>query len=303
MYPCAEEPWCVLEKVHGANFSFTTDGVEVIPAKRTSFLRDFKTFYNCKNLVEKIVPRIQEIFNMYDQATSITVYGELFGGHYEGMKLQCQMIQKGVQYCPHHEFMAYDILIVNKDGSTRFENYHKAIELFKNVGLFYADILFEGSMDECLKWSADHNADSSTIPARLGLDELKENVREGHVLKPIDPAFTIKNVAIVLKDKNDKFKEKSSVKKNYTDFSLTPELQNLVDDALSYVTETRWDGLISKHGPPQGRKEIGQYIGLLAKDVMTDFHKDNDLSLGASQKKQLSKEVNQACRKLVLRKI
>lgn len=41
-----DEIWVATEKIHGTNFAFVCDGVEVICAKRTSLLKDKDSFYN-----------------------------------------------------------------------------------------------------------------------------------------------------------------------------------------------------------------------------------------------------------------
>jgi len=52
--------WCVTEKVHGSNFSFTTDGENILVGKRNSFLNDsedYRKFFDCEELVNRISPR------------------------------------------------------------------------------------------------------------------------------------------------------------------------------------------------------------------------------------------------------
>lgn len=298
--------WCVLEKVHGANFSLWTDGKIVTAGKRTSFLENFKdwnAFYNCQYIVGRVGKKVKQLMNIYKSnrrdVSYIAVYGELFGGFYRGQKIMSQ-IQKGVQYCPRHEFIAFDIRVVDHDGKAEYMNYYEALGLFHQVDLFHANILFEGTFDECLTWSKKHNADPSTIPGRLGFEELKDNAREGHVLKPIQPTYTTRGVIIALKDKNDKFIEKSSVKKGKTVKTIAPEVQTVIDEAIAYVTENRWDGIISKHGPILDKKQIVKYIGFLSQDVMNDFRKEHQIRLKKPQMKQVTRTVHVAARKLVL---
>lgn len=301
----ANKQWCVTEKVHGANFSFTTDGKVVKPAKRTSFLENVDKFYKCGDIVNKTIPKIKKLVNIVkaniENIDYITVYGELFGGFFKGEK-KSQMIQKGVQYCPDHNFMAFDILVVDIFGNERYMNYYEAITLFNDVGLFHANILFEGTLSEVLEWSSLHNADDSTIPELLGHDKVVDNPREGHVLKPIDPAYLEDGTVIVLKDKNDKFRENSSVSKNKNKEKISNELQNCIEVACTYVHEERWNNLLSKEGPLQKRNDIGKYIILLAQDAIEDFRKDNDVFFSKPEMKSVFSAVKGASSKLVLSK-
>jgi len=47
--------WIVTEKIHGANFSFISDGKKVIAAKRTSILNnnELSKFYDADIMMEK----------------------------------------------------------------------------------------------------------------------------------------------------------------------------------------------------------------------------------------------------------
>lgn len=60
-----DDVWVVLEKIHGSNFSFTTDGTQVIPASRTMFLDEDarKKFFDCNVVVEEMSPLILEYGN------------------------------------------------------------------------------------------------------------------------------------------------------------------------------------------------------------------------------------------------
>ena len=160
MFPCAKEEWCVTEKVHGANFSFTSDGVDVAPAKRTSFLPsedELESFYDCVELVERTRYKISQFHNYLQEVTLekiayVTVFGELFGGYYPGLHSEDMRIQKGVAYHSRQMFYAFAVRVVISKTNAYYLNYDQAISLFRKVGIFYAEILFRGTMSDCLTW-------------------------------------------------------------------------------------------------------------------------------------------------------
>ena len=40
-----------------------------------------------------------------------SIYGEYFGGNFPGADSKMKPVQKGIAYCPNHEFMAFDIKV------------------------------------------------------------------------------------------------------------------------------------------------------------------------------------------------
>ena len=89
--------WVALEKIHGANFSFTVrsggsgPSCEVSPARparRTGYLTEGENFYGLKQnqaLLEEEGERVRRLFvairdSHYSDVASVTVFGELFGG-------------------------------------------------------------------------------------------------------------------------------------------------------------------------------------------------------------------------------
>lgn len=302
-HPSSEEEWCVLEKVHGSNFSFTVSDDDIKVGKRTSFLEtkeDFNQFFNCGQIVDDLYPKVKDLLNKYKEKYGdvkfLTVYGELFGGFYEGKKITHKMIQKGVQYCPHHEFMAFDIRVTGENDQGKYINYDRAISLFEEAGLFYADKLYQGSLDDCLKWSSEHNADQTTIPPLLGIEEdIKDNVREGHVLKPLNPGYLEDGTAIVLKDKNTLFKEKQSKKE-----TVCEKYKQLIDEISKYITENRFQNVVSKEGPVT-KRSIGKYVSLLVQDALEEYIKENG-ELPVEEKK-IRKNLNKISSQIVLKEL
>lgn len=84
----AVKKWVALEKVHGANFSFTVQrDCSVLVAKRGSVLTEKEDFFGVwrqKGLVdeerEKAKRVLAAVRELKDALTAVTIYGELFGG-------------------------------------------------------------------------------------------------------------------------------------------------------------------------------------------------------------------------------
>ena len=84
-----ETKWVVTEKIHGANFSFHTNGELVRVARRRGFIRDDERFFDYRtgkfmkthpDKVRKIYALVTKTLNEKD-LEQVSVYGELFGGN------------------------------------------------------------------------------------------------------------------------------------------------------------------------------------------------------------------------------
>lgn len=108
---------CVItEKIHGANFSFTTDGKSIKYGKRQSYLSITSKFYDFQNIIESHKNKIINIFNtiklLNNDVKIVRIYGELFGGYYPHKNIinnNIKRVQKGVWYSPDINFYAFDI--------------------------------------------------------------------------------------------------------------------------------------------------------------------------------------------------
>lgn len=93
----AIKKWVALEKIHGANFSFTVDadvhasGSKINsprPAKRSGFLKNGENFFGVQkhpSFLEKEGEKARKVFDTVrskylSDVSSVTVFGELFGG-------------------------------------------------------------------------------------------------------------------------------------------------------------------------------------------------------------------------------
>src|SRR5207302_8489132 len=133
-------------------------------------------------------------------ATYLMVYGELFGGGYPGTKpINVKAVQKGVFYQPDLDFYAFEISLYH---DTQWESvpFDLAQQALDACGFVSARALFRGSFEDALQWSATHKADLTTLPSHYGLPDVVDNVREGHVLRPVVPARLPNGDCVILKD-------------------------------------------------------------------------------------------------------
>ena len=302
--------WVVQEKVHGANTSFLCDGRDVKFAKRTSLLADDEKFYDFPKLIERYKDRVLSLFKavkgLHPEVTAISVFGELFGGHYPHKDVQrvpnVSLIQKGVCYCPGHDFYGFDIYIFTEDGA-RYLPVDEVNQLFETNGFFFAKTLFRGSLSECLK---QPNAFQSRIAEWLGLPPIEDNICEGVVIRPIEPLYLRNGDRVIIKNKNERFAEKKSVKKRNKLFAepvpFSETLKSLLSEVEAYVTENRLANVVSHIGEVHFPKDFGKVMGLFSKDVLEDFLKEHSGKLAALEKyeqKTFNREVNKFCTTLV----
>ena len=181
----------VTEKIHGANLSFHVTENDISLGKRSGIMNDeeIEGFYSSKNVYEKYKPFAHLLFlelkNFNPMIDEITVYGELFGGSYdhpEVLKTKDIKVQKGISYCPHEDFLAFDIKIHCGDDSSRYLHPQEMVHFCELVSFPFIPILFKGTLKECFE--IDPHAPSE-IYKIYGLPELENNEREGIVINAI----------------------------------------------------------------------------------------------------------------------
>lgn len=295
-----DEVFIVQEKVHGANFSFFTDGKEVKIAKRTAFVEKDEKFYNAHQILERYRKNVIEVFEkvktIYPDIETVVIYGELFGGGYKHKEVDSVKdaikVQKGVEYSPYNEFYAFDI----KLNGTTYLDTDLVNQIFDETGFFYAKILFQGTLEEALKFPNDFD---SKIPAWLGLPEIENNMCEGTIIKTLKTKYFGNGSRVILKNKNEKWTEKSKVvrKQNKSvqkQINFSEKAQNIWDEIQKYATINRLNNVVSKIGEFEP-KMVGKVIGLFAQDILEDFEKDfPDVSktIEKEEQKRINKKLN-----------
>lgn len=273
-----DEIFIVQEKVHGANFSFFTNGKEIKIAKRTAFIEKDEKFYNAHQILERyqknVITVFEKVKTIYPDTETVVIYGELFGGSYKHKEVEpvkdAIKVQKGVEYAPQNEFYAFDI----KLNGTTYLDTDLINQIFRETGFFYAKTLFQGTLDEALNFSNDFD---SKIPTWLGLPEIENNMCEGTIIKTLKTKYFGNGSRVILKNKNEKWTEKSKmVRKDrpvQKEVHFSEKAQNIWEEIQKYATANRLNNVVSKIGEFDS-KMIGKVIGLFSQDILKDFEKD-----------------------------
>ncbi|PRB00333.1 RNA ligase, Rnl2 family [Chryseobacterium sp. MYb7] len=299
-----DEVFIVQEKVHGANFSFFTDGKEIKIAKRTAFIEKDEKFFNAHHILERYRKNVIEVFQkvktIHPDVETVVIYGELFGGGFKHKDVEpvkdAVKVQKGIEYAPYNEFYAFDIKL---NGITYLDT-EVVNQIFEETGFFYAKILFQGTLEDALKFP---NVFNSKIPAWLGLPELENNMCEGTIVKTLKTKYFGNGARIILKNKNEKWVEKSKMVKKevkivHKQVHFSEKAQEIWEEIQKYVTANRLNNVVSKIGEFEP-KMIGKVIGLFSQDILEDFQKDFPTIFTAIEKEE-QKRINKKLNSLVI---
>lgn len=295
-----EQNFVVQEKVHGANLSFITNGSQLLSAKRTDLLAEGEKFFNEHLVKEKYAHAIFALFKELattHQATTVTIFGEIFGGGYPHSAVEkdpnAQLVQRGIYYTPSNDFFAFDILINHET----YLDVNTANQLFEKYGFLYAKTLFQGYLQQALAFG---NTFKTNIPTLFGLPEIEGNLCEGTVIRPVMPLFLKSGSRVLLKSKNEAWLENN----NHIDKAVLRELFNigeaqqlsepaieLCEEIYKLITKNRLANVLSKIGEVNPNKELGKVTGLLNKDILEEFFKTHQTAYEALDKKE-SKAIN-----------
>ncbi|WP_431608264.1 RNA ligase, Rnl2 family [Enterobacter asburiae] len=280
--------WVAREKIHGANFSLiTSDGIKVIPAKRSGEILPAEQFYGCEPVVAKYSEPVRKLWEMistasqlngvYDEELTIQVYGEFAG----------RGVQKDVDY-GEKDFYVFDIRV---NGKFLPDNVVASYSVA--VGLKMAPLLAYGTFDEIRALpitfdSVVNLANSGAIPAKNGVEpEFKnfmtlkdgegENIAEGFVMKPVQPAFMPNGERVAIKCKTTKFSEKKNKQANR--FNAPSELSEndkaKLDVFTCFLTENRVKNVLSKIDSANlTAKDFGRVMGLTVQDALEEIERN-----------------------------
>ncbi len=274
------DKWYIFEKIHGANFSFcySMSNNEIKLARRTGYLEPGEKFYSYEVILEETLPKIHNIINQVKEKSlsslqTIIIYGELFGGYFPNTKSKYSAIQKGVYYSPDIHFSAFDIFIVESDGSEYYLDISSSLEIFKNSGIMYCEpIAILNSFEQVQNYPIGFN---SFIPEKLGLQlELETNKAEGIVAKSINTEP--KGKRIVIKRKIPEFEEtiKTQSKNNKTNIQIISNgfINNIKDKVYPMITLNRLNNASSKIGEFTENK--WKIYGLMVEDIIEELDLD-----------------------------
>lgn len=289
-------------KIDGSNFQCSIDENDnFVVGTRTRFLGrgdDFQGYERAmrsedvenklRKMKEYIRTHITAVYDYYKpfedgEQFVLTVYGELCGGMYRHPDVEkvnkAQRIQGRISYHPDNKWVPFDIVISSRenvsDGSWRYYLDCDKVKFLCDMFDLPCQIeKFRGTFDQCLNYQNDFIDDTGHI--LWGLPVIEDNITEGVVIKPIKGLWFRNHDRVVLKNKNDKFKEKMNKGHSKTVKEIVPltEFEKKYFDILQqYITESRLYSVISKVGTVT-EKSFGMIAGLFTKDALDDFKKE-----------------------------
>ena len=280
-------------KIDGCNFQIGCDenGDFSIGSRNTELKKD-EDFSGCQTVIrrEELFKKVEEVKMLLD-AKNVIVFGELCGGLYRHKDVQkdntAVRIQGRVDYSPRNEWIVFDIAA---DG--KFISQDKVADVCKKVGLHSQEVVFRGTLAECLEFSPVFI--DKTGNNFWGFPVIEENVAEGVVIKPIEDVW-IGSTRVVLKNKNPKFKERiKKIKAEATPFLNSLE-QEWLNKALELVNESRVWSAVSKLG---AKPEFGDIMREVLTDVREELEPEIASVENASDPKEFSwKKINKALSK------
>lgn len=294
-----EPVWVVSEKVHGSNYSFWSDfyhqGHAYIKAgKRSGFILDDEKFFSHEQAFDRYSESVWLMSRKLK--CDLVVFGELFGGYYDGVS-RGKAVQKGVQYTPDNEFLAFDIARVR--GETLTYVPHDEFEtMCDEFNIPRVPTIFKGTLTEALSFI---NEFPTTIPELYGLHELKNNSCEGVVIKPIKLLFLASGERVILKNKNDKFKEINNIPKHKGQASvISEEILKVITAIRTGITDNRMDNIVSKYGEDM---DFPKAMRLLLQDSVEDTCKEEYEKLEKKDRHIVHKTLDRDIANIVKRKI
>ena len=154
-------------------------------------------------------------------------------------------------------------------------------DLCDQVDLFFTEPLAFGSLEEVMSYNPYFE---TTLPARLGIEQIPDNIAEGVVLKPARSIILSNGSRAIIKNKNERFLEITGVKGKSNKLPTikiaphvvhSPLYEELIGDIERYININRLESAISKIGPATN-KQAPRLAGELTKDALADFLKDRE---------------------------
>jgi len=274
--------WFATEKIHGTNYSLLyMDGQKVIPCRRGAELGDDRTYYAHGKLYDKYSNNVIVMFNLlktsHPMLKGIQVYGELFGGWYNGKTAKdSKRVQVGVCYAPFNEFLVFDIKMIFEDKSY-YVDFGELLDVFTILKsseflLDHVPLIKVGRLDELLTLNPKFE---SVVYEKYGLDKIENNFAEGFVVHPAKEYRNIYGDRIIFKFKNPSFSEVvERVPKVHAEKKLTPEQEfakNFSQIVKNYTTKTRFDNVFTKLVDPTEKDLVEAMIKDIQRDIISDY--------------------------------
>eukprot|EP01059_Diplonema_ambulator_P001020 TRINITY_DN10794_c0_g1_i1.p1 TRINITY_DN10794_c0_g1~~TRINITY_DN10794_c0_g1_i1.p1 ORF type:complete len:349 (+),score=91.51 TRINITY_DN10794_c0_g1_i1:73-1047(+) len=297
----ADDYWVVTEKIHGANFSFHVDvlasgGLSVRCAKRDCVIEDDDDFFGYKDVearhAQDVLNGARDILTAYPGGTSVTFYGELFGGRYPHPEVSktegATPVQQGVWYTPDVNWLCYDIRVVSPESST-YLPFKEVLSCCVAASIPHVKPLLTAPFNDCINFKIPFQ---STVPAIYGLPLLPSNTAEGIVVKgfckdvEVPLAGGKKKTRGIIKIKADEFSEWSD-KANVAQTAAAGDHTALV---RSCVNTNRLNCVLSKHGKLTAKTKPTIIKKMIA-DIQEDISSSTDAATAATLLPEITSQV------------
>lgn len=279
--------YIVTEKIHGANsqVAYDINTGEFFYGKRSEFLEEGEHFYNLRAVIKgyeksiaDMAQRLKRDLGEFGQRLeSMTVFGEICGGSYPHPDVvkdkNASKVQKGVFYSPKNVWLAFDIAYTIADVERPFFLSYGKFDFYcmmHNIPSVPCIILVE-SLDEALAVANDRE---SSVYKLYDLPKLDNNIMEGVVIRPFDLDTWFGMSRLVLKNKNEHFKEKAAAKDDIPK-EIPEQVKAACEELSQYINTNRVHNVISHIGEVTP-KDIGRVIKEMSQDVLADYRKEHD---------------------------
>ncbi len=260
--------YILTEKVHGANFKFTTNGVDVHPGNRTQYVG--YDFYGCGAVIERYKEAVIETYrnlvtrNIIEAGDYVDICGELFGGNYFGKTTPgAAKVQRKSCYIPGNDVVIFDIFIHDKgymDWKDMETNISPSFTLVPVRNVSTLDVLLTLT-----------NTFKTTIPQMFGEEEdERENWAEGWVVRPLTEQNFRSGKRVIFKSVSGKVKGSPRPSRVKAAVRLTGRDKELFDEFYEQISDYRIDQVLSKFGEADV-DQTAVITGLLMKDIIADF--------------------------------
>jgi hypothetical protein len=231
-----------LEKIHGTSAHITFKSGRIAFFSGGSNYETFIKLFDSDKLVEKFMA-------MELGDTSITIYGEAYGGKLQGMS---------DTYGKNLKFIVFDINIGGK-----WLNVPKADKLASELGLEFVDwVLIPTDLH-----TLDHYRDLSSIQAiRNGCGD--NHKREGIVIRPLEEMVKNNGERIIAKHKALEFRETKTPRVVTEEgFKALEEAKAIAEE---WVTMERLNHILTSGEVEEKIENTGKIINLMIDDVIKE---------------------------------
>ena len=226
-----------LEKIHGTSTHISYKDGEIKYFAGGGKHKSFVELFDEENLKTKF----KELFDC-----DVIIFGESYGGKQQGMS---------GTYGKEPKFVAFDVKV-----NENWLDVPNAQEVVKKLDLEFVDYV---KIETDLKFIDIERDKPSTQAKRNGIEENK--VREGVVLRPLKELKRNDGKRIIVKHKNDEFKETRT--KREVDPEKLKVLENAQKIAEEWITPMRLTHVLDKLDNPTEMSEVRKVIQAMVEDV------------------------------------